>query len=213
MASLAHLLTSLPGTKLLRTGDALSHPPEASRWSWSGLRGRIVEITGSGSLTSAFGLVRDAQTEGEIVAWVTPEDNSFFPPDVAETDVDLSVLAIVRVEFKALLRVVDKLSRSGAFGLIVVDFTGRMSGHDHIRGGTLLRFQGLAQKNDIAMVFLTQQRTGSLGIGSLVSLRGEVRRRRDIGDRHIVEVQIVKDKRRPSGWCHTEQCRGPAGLR
>src|SRR5262245_32467527 len=54
--------------------------------------GRLVEFSGwqsSARLTAAIGLVIEAQKKNEPVAWVTLQDSSFFPPDVAASGVDL----------------------------------------------------------------------------------------------------------------------------
>src|SRR3990172_9009714 len=64
------------------------------------LSGRLVEISGhraSANLTVAFGLVLEAQSKDEPVAWVTLARSTFFPPDVADSGIDLTRLAVVRV--------------------------------------------------------------------------------------------------------------------
>ncbi len=49
-------------------------------------------------------------------------------------------------------------------------------------------------------------------LGSLVSLRGIVRRTRTGEDRFECEIRFAKDKRRAPGWRVAETCRGPSGL-
>ncbi|MCP4660908.1 MAG: recombinase A [bacterium] len=209
MPNLAHSFGDLAVAKHLRLGDALPRPSHSPRWSRAGLRGRLVELTArdaSAVLTTAFGLVLDAQREGETAVWVISEESLFFPPDAAEGGVVLEALPVVRVPTGAEARAADKLARSGAFGLIVIDLKRSLS-----QTG-LSRLLGLAQKHDIAIVFLTRKSAAEPSLGSLVSLRGEAHRARIGANRYEVEVRALKDKRRAPGWSHAEACRGPAGL-
>ncbi|MCP4603432.1 MAG: recombinase A [Proteobacteria bacterium] len=217
MPNPAHTLGDLIAAKYLRLGDAPLQPSWESRWNRAGLRGRLVELSGrdaSAALTAAFGLVLDAQRERETVVWVTSQESSFFPPDAAEGDVDLDILPVVRVPLGAVPRATDKLARSGAFGLIVIDCMSVLNRRGGGVPSTLLsRLLGLAQKHDIAVVFLTRNTSATSSLGSLVSLRGEARHTRVGADRHEVEVRVLKDKHCAPGWSHAETCRGPAGLR
>jgi recombination protein RecA len=191
-------------------------------WSRAALSGRLVEISNAGSpsaLTAAFGLVLDAQQQGEPVAWITFETSCFFPPDAAEGGVDLRSLVVVRAPSSTrALRAADKLIRSGAFGLVVLDLTSTPA---LPRSGEswLSRLLGLARKHDTAVVLLTEKRGDAPSLSSLVSLRGEARRfpsplsSGNAGEGPGVRLRIIKDKRRAPGWTHAEQCRGPAGLR
>jgi len=195
-------------------------PREA--WSRAALSGRLVEISNGESpsaLTAAFGLVLDAQRQGEPVAWITPEASCFFPPDAAAGDVDLRSLVVVRAPSSTrALKAADKLIRSGAFGLVVLDMTPSLA---LPRSGEswLARLLGLARKHDAAVVLITEKRAESPSLSSLVSLRGEARRTPlPLSDGHGgegpgVRLRVLKDKRRAPGWAHAEQCRGPAGLR
>ena len=76
----------------------------------------------------------------------------------------------------------------------------------------LSRLLGLAQKHATAVVFLTDKPSKAPSLGSLISLRGQTRRRRTGPDEFNCELQVLKDKRRSPGWIHTEVCGGPAGL-
>ena len=103
-------------------------PPAADQrlcWSHSLLTGRLAELSSWGtgaSLTLAFELVLQAQHGGEPVAWITTSPSTFFPPDVAHGGVDLDALPVVRVpDGQAAARAADKLVRSGAFGLVILD--------------------------------------------------------------------------------------------
>ena len=193
----------------LPTARAL--PFSKSEWKLASLAGRLTELSGAGDsavLTLAFGLVREAQLLEEPVAWVTLCHHSFFPPDAAAGGVDLTSLVVVRVErYRGLARAADHLARSGAFGLIVLDVSDAV-----LSMAVQSRLLGLARKHDIAMLFLTRKQEQSPSLGSLVSLRGQTKRRRTGFDQFACNLSIIKDKRRAPGWSHKEVCGGPAGL-
>jgi recombination protein RecA len=176
-----------------------------SEWSFSALVGRLTELTGA-ALTPAFSVVLEAQRLGEPVAFVGNASSGFFPPDAAESGIDLDALVVVRAQngdAAAIARAADQLARSGAFGLLVIDLAAATTA---VPAPLLTRLLGLAQKHGAAMLFLTAARTPPLG--SLISLRVECRRKRG-----AVELLVVKDKRRAPGWTARQECRGPAGLR
>lgn len=201
----------------LRKGAGLPRPSSTPPpWSRKGLGGRLVELSASregAALTAAFSLVRDAQKEGETAAWITSPESIFFPPDAAESGIDLNALVIVRVPAQAIPRAADKLARSGSFGLIFLDLISA-STHSPVPCPTPLqsRLLGLAQKYDIAIVFLTQKPDRQPSLGSLISLRGSAHRSQQEKNKYQLKVSILKDKRRAPGWSHREMCRGPAGL-
>ena len=221
-------------SKALRASDFVSplsqiHPSieRENPWGLAQIAGRFVELSGTGStstLTAAFGLVLDAQLRGEPSAWVTLAQSTFYPPDVARAGVDLSALAVILVpDGLSAVRSSLQLTRSGAFGLIVVDFavkdpTARMQG---IPAPLQTRLVGLAQKHDTAVVVLTEKTTERPSLGSLVSLRADVRREQikprapsahPVPSQYEVQLHIVKDKRRGPGRVHREVCHGPPGL-
>ncbi len=209
----AHQIADLLATKQLRYGSAVSREREAERWSLNEIAGRLVEISegdASSSLTAAFGLVRDAQQCSETAVWITPVESCFFPPDAREGGVDLRSLVIVRVPCEGLFKAADKLARSGAFGLIVIDLNWEGA---FVSTAVQSRLLGFAREHHIGMVFLTRKRSGQASLGSLISLRGEANRKRIGPDSYRVQVRILKDKQRAPGWSHGETCRGPAGLR
>jgi recombination protein RecA len=184
-------------------------------WGAGAISRRLVELSGAAacaSLTITFQLVLEAQRAAEPVAWVTSRDSSFFPPDAAAAGIDLDQLAVVRIlRAPDLPRAADKLVRSGAFGLVVLDL------HDQapasIAMPLLSRLVGLCQKHDTALVCLTPTSESAPSLGSLVSLRGEATHVRRPDGLFDCTVRALKDKRVGPGWTHTEVCRGPAGLR
>jgi len=187
-------------------GDA-----EPSSWTRGGVSGRLVELVGgkdSASLTLTASLLRDAQAEGETTAWVMRCRSGVFPPDLDRWGIDLEALVVVRVpDGLSVARASDRLARSGAFGVIVLDL-----GRDaRVPTPLLSRLMGLARKHGTAVLFLTAPDAPSLG--SLVSLRASTTLRREGDDRFVAELHAVKDKRRAPGWTHVEACCGPPGLR
>lgn len=199
ISSALHLATAVPA------------PP--ARWELGALSGRLAELSSDGAaapLTLAFGLVLDAQRQGEPTAWVTGSESSFFPPDAAEGGVDLSALVVVRVpELRQALRAADHLIRSGAFGLLVLD----LGAAARVPAAALTRLAGLAARHETLALFLTRKKETHPSLGSLISLRGTATREPRGNGRFSCRVDTLKDKRRGPGWSHTELCRGPAGLR
>lgn len=206
------------GARVLRL-DELGQGREVAEqpWGLAALRGRLVELSARGAsatLTTAIELVLEAQQEGEPVAWIVPwEDPStrgtFFPPDVAASGVDLAALVVVRAPSSvAAARAAERLLRSGAFGLIVIDFGGARVEVPVAHQGRLV---SLAQAHDAALVCLTEKAAETTSIGSLVSLRVEAQRLRT-HDGFEITVRALKDKRRGPGWTRSRKARGPAGL-
>jgi len=181
-------------------------------WTLAETAGRLVEISGAGvtaSLTLAFGLVLEAQQRGELVGWSMPEGSSFYPPDAAEGGVDLDSLVVVRVpDAHTVSRAGEKLLRSGAFGLVVLDI-----GAARIPMPLQARLTGLARRHHAALVCLTEKTPGEPSLGSLVSLRVQGARQKVSESRFACELKVLKDKRRGPTWTGKEACRGPAGLR
>jgi recombination protein RecA len=221
-------------SRALRASDFVSPLTEVHRavarecpWGLQQIAGRFVELSGTGptaALTAAFGLVLDAQHLGEPAAWVTPPHSTFYPPDVAEAGVDLSALAVVRApDGLAAARSALQLTRSGAFGLVVVDFG--MKNQDgratRIPAPLQTRLVGLAQKHDTAVVVLVEKTPERQSLGSLISLRADVSREQvnlsslaphPAVALYEVKLHIIKDKRRGPGRVHREVCHGPSGL-
>lgn len=198
---------TLDELRALRGADA----PE--RWSLAALRGRLVELSARGAaatLTAAIEVVSEAQTQGEPVAWLTLTQSSFYPPDAAESGIDLAALVVVRApDATALARAAERLLRSGAFGLVVLDLGAQAELSMQIQG----RLVTLAQTHDAAIVCVTEKPNDAASLGSLVSLRAEALRstRAEHGEL-TVTLRAVKDKRRGPGWTHSMKRRGPAGM-
>ncbi|MBW2270465.1 MAG: recombinase A [Deltaproteobacteria bacterium] len=198
--------------QLRRSFTLPESPAPPTRWALDAVAGTLTEVSAAGasaSLTLAFALVLDAQRRGEPVAWFTVLAHSFFPPDAAENGADLEALVVVRLrDARRLARAAEQLARSGAFGLLLLDL-----GTTRIPAALLMRLAGLAQKHGTAIVFLTHKDADAPSLGSLISLRGEVRRKRCAEGRFTCELHALKDKRRGPGWRHSEVFHGPTGLR
>lgn len=181
-------------------------------WRLAEVAGRLVEVSASGapaSLTLAFGLLLEAQRQGELVAWITPEGSFFYPPDAAEGGIDLEALVVIRVpDPRSVARAADRLVRSGAFGLVVLDM-----GAAELPMPLEARLAGLAKQHHTALLCLTERKPETPSLGSLVSLRVQAQRARTSEGRFACALRVLKDKRRGPTWAYTEVCRGPTGLR
>jgi recombination protein RecA len=195
----------------------------AEPWGLAALRGRLVELSGRGAratLTEAMGLILEAQIAGEPAVWIqSPAHGGFYPPDAAECGVDLAALVVVRVPSAAAsARTAERLLRSGAFGLVVIDLgLNGLNGLNGQNGEADLsmaqqgRLVTLAQAHDAAVVCLTEKSAETASLGSLVSVRAEAVRTGQ-GEQQQIEVRALKDKRRGPGWSRTTKVRGPAGM-
>jgi recombination protein RecA len=205
-------VVSLDDLRLARGGGGIA-PADAPRLARDQLGGRLVELSGIGAvatLTCAVGLVLEAQQAAEPVAWIAIAGTSFYPPDLADSGVDLAALVVVRApELLAGVRAAERLLRSGAFGLVVMDL-GKDGELPMAHQGRLV---GLAQQHDAAIVCLTAKPADAASLGSLVSLRAEVVRRRDADGSYVGQSRALKDKQRGPGWTVSVRLRGPAGMR
>lgn len=211
---LAHARGSAATAKVIRLGDLRAADPSEAPWSLGTMRGRLVELSARGAaatLTAAIEIVLEAQTQNEPVAWISLASGTFYPPDAAQSGVDLNALVVVRVpDAIAAARAAERVLRSGAFGLVVLDLAaGRAELSMPIQG----RLVTLAQAHDAAVVCITDKTADTASIGSLVSLRADALRARDRDGSFHVTVRAVKDKQRGPGWSWRALRTGPAGLK
>jgi recombination protein RecA len=180
-------------------------------WTLPEVAGRLVEISSaaaSASLTAVFGLVREAQERGEPVGWATSTESFFYPPDVAQVGIDLAALVIVRVpQSGSIARAGEKLLRSGAFGLVVLDL-----GSADISMPLQTRLAGLTHHHHAALVCLTKKEDKALSLSSLISLRLHAEKKPTVEGRFACGLRALKDKRRGPTWSHEDLCHGAAGL-
>lgn len=182
-----------------------------SSWNLSEVAGRLVEISASkasAALSIAFILVREAQARGEPVGWVTLTERFFYPPDAARSGTDLNALVVVRVaKAENIARAGEKLLRSGAFGLVILDL-----GEADIPMPLQTRLTGLAHRHHTALVCLTEKGGAAFSLGSLVSLRAHAEKKRVEDRRFACTLRVLKDKRRGPTWNYEDLYSGPAGL-
>lgn len=146
---------------------------------WEHFRtGQLLELSGvmPGKLSTVARLIVRAQAEGEPIAWVGARDEAgFYPPDFAAAGIDLAALAVIRVPRDqgphALVRASEVLLRSGAFGLLVVDFAEAAVPRGELAWQA--RLSGLVRRHDARMVLLTSSRGEDPSLGPLIGLRVE----------------------------------------
>ena len=174
--------------------DELSPIPLLSRIPM----GVLVEISGRGGTartTTAVSLLAQAQARNESTVWIQPENGPLFPPDIAEGGIDLDSLLVVHVPDTGpkphqLARAAELLLRSGAFGLVVIDFTEVRPRGDRWSS----RLAALARRHDCQVLFLTEAEPHMSSVGAMVSIRlAPHRHRRGLG-RFIIEPSILRDK-------------------
>ena len=219
-------LRLMAGMNTLKPYTEKDHYEKTASLTLSELSGRLTELSGQGNianLTLACHIVLDAQQKGETTAWITGKESSFYPPDVARGGIDLSALAVIRCPDKrTIARVADRLARSGAFGLLVLDLGAEVN----IPLPLQSHLAGLARIHDMAILFLTEKADDVPSLGSLVSLRGKTWSRREIDNdkslacndkqgfcaQFVCSFKAVKDKRRAPGWISERMYHGTPGL-
>lgn len=183
------------------------------RWNLVELEGRLVELSannGGAVLTLAFALVWDAQQRVEPTAWVMEAGSSFYPPDAAANGIDLEALVVARVPDKqAISRAGERLARSGAFGLIVLDMGAEANIPPALQG----RLMQQAQRHGTTILCVTEKSGKTPSLGSLISLRGQAQRQRKGSNHFVAKLTVTKDKRKGPGAMWREGSHGPPGLR
>jgi recombination protein RecA len=191
--------------------DVVPAPVGDPAWSRAELAGRLCELSAGADgalLSAAMSVVLDVQLAGDPVAWVTATAATFYPPDAAACGVDLAALVVVRTtSARTAGRAADVLLRSGAYGLVVLDLGTSATLPTPLQG----RLVQLAIKHDAAVLCLTNKEPDTASLGSLVSLRGQARRRRT-SEGFACRISALKDKRHGPGWTAQENRRGPDGL-
>lgn len=180
-------------------------------------RGRLIELTGDRAgahFTSAVACLRYAQSLGETTAWVQPQRGPLFPPDLADSGIDLASLVVVHVPRSAgaygLPKAAELLLRSGGFGMLVVDLTLTPVRRDTAWQGRLL---GLAREHDAWLLLLTERSEQTHdSLGPLVNLQLQPQRVRQTAGVFTVTPQVLKNKSGSLGPLAGELRRGPWGL-
>jgi recombination protein RecA len=217
------------------TGAPASREEQDDGLSYRTVRGRLCELSTEGAsavVTAATRLIVEAQARGELCAWLGDDKSLPFAEDLAANGVDLASLVVCRLNVEqhraAIPRAADQLLRSGAFGLVVCDLIEVEEARSRAKGGQvpqplMVRLAGLVRKHQAAVVFLTEKPRELPSLGSLISMRAEVRRERPLrlsdarARRHrrnplSMNIESLKDKRRAPGWSAEIESRGPAGM-
>ena len=197
----------------LQRSQMMLSSARTKQWTAAALGGCLAELSGRSAaplLTVAFGLVHQVQQQGEPVAWVSSDENGFFPPDVADGGVDLSALPVIRLaSLQQRLTAIEQLVCSGAFGLVVADLEECVDLPLAVQ--TRLAEQALAQNT--LVLCLTVKTAQQPSLGSLVAIRAHARRIQERDGRFRCQVRAVKDKRYGPDWVDEEWCCGPTGVR
>lgn len=190
--------------------------PQAPPLDVDELRGRWTELTGGPGhpqVTLAAERLAAIHHAGEPAAWIGPTTSLFYPPDLAGWNPDWSALALIRVdEAHPAARAADKLLRSGAFGLVVLDLTGVDA--SQVPSPLAGRLSGLAEQHDTAALLLTRRTADEAvsALSPLASLRVRLWWAQTGADRLRMEATVTKDKRRGPGHELQEVYDGPLGL-
>ncbi len=226
--------SALLDLRLQRARDLQPRPRGSDPWSLDALRGRLTELVGgadSANISVASRLISQAQMAGDLGAWVATHRDVFFPPDFAAAGIDLNALPVVWAfppedgarsvrragqerasrharSARVAVRAAERLLRSGAFGLIVIDLARDLS-LDAASQGRLLR---LAEHHDAQVLLLRRRRGDERYSGSLVGVRAQSSCRQVAPGRFRVTITNTKDKREGPGWTTSEEFDGPPGL-
>lgn len=135
----------------VRGGSARTQEADArAQLGW--LRGTITELApapGSGHLCMIAGWIAAAHAEGEPAAWVLTERAVPLAEDLRAAGVDAAALVLVRCDRPgAVVPTADRLLRSGAFGLVVIDAPAA-----RIATAALQRLRQLAERQSAAVVW------------------------------------------------------------
>ena len=179
-------------------------------------KGRLIEIVSAvagAQMTTAVACLRQAQAQGETAAWVQPAGGSLYPPDLADSGIDLDALLIVNVPANAgahgSAKAAELLLRSGGFGIVVLDLAELAMMRDTTWQGRLL---GLAREHSSWLVLLSDGANHAGSLGPLVSLCIEPHRSRTARGAFSIEHHIRKDKSGLLNALAVNHRRGPWGL-
>lgn len=198
-----------PLPQVHRASSFLTRSPvaDAGLFDGEGHRGRVIEVSEAGffgALSVAVGWMHQVQRRGEVVAWVATGSSVFFPTDLALRGLDVEALPVLFLpQGEVGLQAADLLLRSGAFGLVVVDWGG-----EALSESVLGRLAKVAEDRRTTLVFLTRKADSDPSLASQVSLRAAVSRDPD----GQTSWRVLKDKRSGRVQPQKERFHGPLGL-
>ncbi|MCA9700911.1 MAG: hypothetical protein KC431_25520 [Myxococcales bacterium] len=198
--------------------------------------GRLVELCGEARSTAAVSILAHCQRAGETAAWIQPAPGDLYPPDLADAGVDLEALVVVHVPRHSpragasnknessqrgpagQCRAAELLLRSGAFGLVVLDFVHAEPQSSAWQG----RLSGLARQHEARLLILRGGDVDRPSLGPLIGLRVLSRLERATGDDPPGFVprtagfwlthEVLKNKSGGPLTPRRERIRGPWGL-
>ena len=185
-------------------------PVNASPWAQ-----KIIEISGTAAqarVTYAAYLVRQAQAQGEIVAWIQPREGALFPPDLHDAGIDLRALVVIHVPPQAgthgIPRAAEILLQSGAYGLVVLDLLAAVPTSEAAWQGRLL---SQARLHHSGVIILTHKTADMASLGALCTSRIEPHRRH-LTNHFYLDPHVLKHKASGAWPDDRLACRGPWGM-
>ena len=106
------------------------------------------------------------------------------------------------------VRAAERLLRSGAFGLVVIDLARDL----HLESAAQGRLLRLAEEHDAQVLVLRRKRKDGRYSGSLVTVRAESSSEQVAPGTFRATLTNTKDKREGPGWTMSEEFDGPSGL-
>lgn len=200
------------------------------------LRGRLTELTGgadSAAVSLAVSLMKQAKRRGDAVVWEADPTRLFFPDDAYAAGLDVEAVVVVSVADPLLVgTVADRLARSGAMGLLVIDAASQERVQVMRENALKGRLVQLARRHDMAIVCITEHRepvAPAYGVlGPMVGFRvyssygishgssyGESYGARADGDRCTSfwgTWEVCKDTDGPAPVTIRERCLGPVSM-
>ncbi len=212
MYSIFMVLENLVGSSLdLRV-------PEKTDFTLAGLSGKVVEISGwehPAGLSLAASFIQECQGKGGLAAWISPRCGNrgtlFFPPDFEDRGIDCNSLPILWTASAADgFSIADRLLRSRAFDMLVVDLTGVRQPRP---AGGLGRLHRGARDSGCLVLCLTRRRPGESSLDPMVfvHLHGFSQAAEPEGF-FDVSITVQKDKNHAPGRIFRRRYGSPVGL-
>jgi hypothetical protein len=155
------------------------------------LVGTIFQISGHAALTTAVRIAAAFQHFSPAPGvWVGDLRSLPFPPDLSDAGVDLQRLLICRADRgEERLHTIDRLLRSGAFSLAILDF----GWDDQPDPGSLARFMRLCEREKTALSLVTAGAGTAASPAVRLHLRAELGTAADPLD-GTVEVDVLRTR-------------------
>jgi len=184
--------------------------------TFGSLSGQVVEFSGwrpTALITLSAGLMRACLKNRRECAWILcgPENEHslFYPPDLASAGIDVERIPILPADSAArAFGLAERLLRSGAFGMIVLDLTL----HHSIRSRLVGRVNALARSHESLVLCLTRRPPGQPSLDPMVFIHYHMESRRDDAGRFRASWHLRKDKQGVPGQRGEGLYEPPPGL-